>query len=208
MIDPFHYQKFDFLGKTRSDSDSVVKYRLSKLDDIDLKDKSCLDVGCNAGYFLFKLLYKNPSKLVGIDRGKIYIDLAKEISTKHFKSEKFVFIEGDFFTHTFSETFDLIICFSTFHYFGELQSIFFEKCHSLLNEGALLLLEVEEFPLNEVPYLGTNTPRPADKQKYKYPNNLKMQEFVKDKYLVLDRYISVKQGGSLYDRYFYRLKRI
>ncbi len=207
-MDPYHYQKFDFLGKKRGDSDSVEKYRLSRLEQFPVENKRCLDVGCNAGYFLFKLLHKNPKSLVGIDKVKLYIDLANVINTEHFKSDKFTFIVDDFFTHKFESIFDLIICFSTFHYFGDLQSEFFRKCHSLLAEGGVLLLEVEEYPVNEVPMIENSSPRPADKQKYNYPNSLQMEKFVSGRFFIMDRYISVKQGGSLYDRYFYSLGRL
>jgi Protein of unknown function (DUF1698). len=59
------YQAFDFLGSGPKGSRSGEKYQLSKLDQFEIEGKDCLDVGCNAGYFLFRLLDKNPNFCLG-----------------------------------------------------------------------------------------------------------------------------------------------
>ena len=114
---------------------------------------------------------------------------------------------GDIFTRKFDIKFDLIICFSTFHYFIDKQKEFLDLCHSYMNENGIFLLEVEEYPLNDKATID-KTPRPADKIPYDYPNKLMMEEFCKNKFNVSDRYISTFQGGALYDRYFYKLEKI
>ena len=58
ILERSDYQSFDFLGDIKKGSDSSKKFELSKLLEYDLLGKSCLDVGCNAGYFLFQLLEK------------------------------------------------------------------------------------------------------------------------------------------------------
>jgi hypothetical protein len=35
-----------------------------------------------------------------------------------------------------------------------------------------------------------------------------MREFVRGKFEIEDKYKSIKQSGSLYDRYFYKLQKI
>jgi len=207
IIENTHYQTFDFLGGSRKDSLSGEKYKMSRLDDYDINGKNILDVGCNAGYFLFRLTPKNPNILVGIDLGENFINTANELNKEYFKSDKLRFIFGDFFSFNFEEKFDLIFCFSTFHYFGDKQKDFFDKCFDLLNDKGILLVEIEEYPENKIPEIN-NTPRPADKKKYNYPNELKIREFISEKFNILDKYISTKQGGSLYDRQFYKLKKI
>ena len=202
-----YYQNFDILGAGRGSSNSGEKYKLSKLDNHTIEDKSCLDIGCNAGYFLFRLLDKQPKKLIGIDLGPNFIEIANELNKEHFKSDKVEFIYGDIFTRKFDIKFDLIICFSTFHYFIDKQKEFLDLCHSYMNENGIFLLEVEEYPLNDKATID-KTPRPADKIPYDYPNKLMMEEFCKNKFNVSDRYISTFQGGSLYDRYFYKLEKI
>jgi SAM-dependent methyltransferase len=202
-----HYQSFDFLGKEKRDSNSGKKFELSKLDTFDLTNKTMLDVGCNSGYFMFRLLEKNPKKFIGIDLGEKFIDCANELNKEIFKSDKVEFHFGDFFHWNFNIEFDLIICLSTFHYFYENQPVFFPVCHRLLNPKGLLLLEMEEYPVNDKPMVD-KTPRQADKKSYNYPNNLMLQQYIKNKFIIKDRYISIKQEGSLYDRYIYKLERI
>lgn len=202
------YQSFDFLGDRRKGSDSSKKFELSKLGEYDLRGKACLDVGCNAGYFLFRLLEKNPENLIGIDLGERYIDIANELNREHFKSN-IQYIFGDFFSCDFSIKFDLIFCFSTFHYFVGKQKDFLDRCFVLLNKKGFLLLEVEEYSKNDVSEIN-HDPRPFDpaKTELDYPNQLKMKEWIFDKFDMLDRYPSVKQTGSVYDRYFYKLQKI
>jgi len=201
-----HYQTFDF-DSTKRDSRSKIKYDLSRLDSFDIKGKNILDVGCNAGYFLFKLQGKQPDKLIGIDLGEKFIRIANELNEEYFCHNNIQFIFGDFFTYKFELKFDLIICFSTFHYFGERQVVFFSRCREMMNEDAILLLEVEEYPINEKPIIDT-TARSADKKQYHYPNELMMKEFVKGGFIIEDKYASVKQGGSLYARCFYKLRKV
>jgi SAM-dependent methyltransferase len=208
ILEKSNYQSFDFLGEKRRGSNSGKKYELSKIDTYNLEGKSCLDVGCNAGYFLFRLLDKNPELLVGIDAGEVYVDIAKGVNENHFKSDKISFICGDFFFTNFQRTFDLIICFSTFHYFLDKQKDFLDRCYELLNDRGNLLLEIEEYPKNDVPEVN-HEPRPLDPQKTRldYPNNLQIQEWIRDKFVIIDTYPSVKQTGSVYDRFFYKLRK-
>lgn len=50
---------------------SFIKYNLLK-PYFDLKDKIVADVGCNNGYYMFKMLEEKPKKLVGFDPSPIY----------------------------------------------------------------------------------------------------------------------------------------
>lgn len=96
ILEKSNYQSFDFLGGRKRGSNSSKKYELSKLEEFDLYGKACLDVGCNAGYFLFRFLNKNPEALVGIDLGERFINIANELNEEHFKSHIITFIYGDF----------------------------------------------------------------------------------------------------------------
>jgi len=201
-----HYQTFDFEEKNR-DSNSRRKYDLSQLASLDVAGKACLDVGCNSGYFVFKLKEKKADYCIGIDLGEKFIKVANGLNASYFRFDKVDFIFGDFFNHPFEMKFDLVICFSTFHYFGNLQETFFSRCNSLMNDGGLLLLEMEEYPVNEKPMVDDSV-RPADKKRYNYPNELMVREFIRGKFEIESKYVSVKQGGSLYDRYFYKLRKV
>jgi len=209
ILEKSGYQTFDFLDGQRKGSNSGKKYELSKLEEYDIEGKTCLDVGCNAGYFLFRLLAKNPKSLFGIDLGGNWIEVANELNKEYFKSDRVEFVSGDFFSFHFPQKFDLILCISTFHYLVNQQQELVDKCFDLLNDQGILLLEIEEYPVNNVAEVN-HDPRPYDPAKLEldYPNNLKIHEYMQGKFVILDRYSSVEQGGSVYDRYFYKLRRM
>lgn len=50
---------------------SFIKYNLLK-PHFNLKDKIVADIGCNNGYYLFRMLEQNPKKLVGFDPSVLY----------------------------------------------------------------------------------------------------------------------------------------
>jgi len=204
ILEKSHYQTFDLIVDDKRDSDSKQKFDLSRLSSYDLKDKVCLDIGCNAGYFLFKLLNKEPKSLTGIELGEKFITISNELNQEVYKSPIINFILGDFFNHQLNIKFDFITCFSTYHYFGDRQEIFFDRCYKLMNNNSTLLFEMEEYPINDVPTIEVDK-RSQDRR---YPNNLKLQEYIKGKFVILNRYKSVKQRGSIHDRWFYELKRI
>ena len=182
ILEKSHYQTFDLIPGDKRDSDSKGKFECSKLSNYNLEGKTILDIGCNAGYFLFKLLDKNPKQLVGIEIGEKFVQIANDLNREIYKSSIIEFILGDFFTHQFSQKFDLIICFSTFHYFKDNQ-LFFDKCYELLNEGGILLLEVEEYP----------------------ENSLNLKTYYAGKYYLTNKYNSIKQIS--HQRWFYELKK-
>ena len=169
ILEKSHYQTFDLIEGDKRDSDSKGRFDLSRLSSYNLEDKSILDIGCNAGYFLFNLLDKNPKSLVGIELGEKFVQIANELNQEIYKSSIVNFILGDFSTHEFNTKFDLIICFSTFHYIEDIQG-FFDKCYELLNINCTLLLEVEEYP----------------------EDSLDLQKYLKDKFTINNKYRSVK----------------
>lgn len=58
------------LGQTFIDSEwqSFIKYNLIK-DFFNLENKIVGDIGCNNGYYMFRMLKEKPKKLVGFDPG-------------------------------------------------------------------------------------------------------------------------------------------
>jgi tRNA (mo5U34)-methyltransferase len=69
---PWRKGPFDFCGM-RLDSEwrSDIKYNLLR-PYFDLKDKCVADVGCNNGYYMFRMLEDKPKKLVGFDPSAIF----------------------------------------------------------------------------------------------------------------------------------------
>jgi tRNA (mo5U34)-methyltransferase len=54
-----------------SEWQSFMKYNLLS-PHLDITGKSVLDVGCNNGYYLFRMLEKNPASLTGIDPAPLF----------------------------------------------------------------------------------------------------------------------------------------
>ena len=203
------YQTFDFLGEELKASNSAEKYDLSRLTTFDLEGKNILDVGCNAGYFMFKLLGKNPNWIMGIDSHRPFIDIARRINEECFQSNRLDFHVADFFKYKFplDRMFDLIYCFSTFHYFYENQQLFFDKSYELLNKDGILLVEIEENPDQGEAKI-FSPPRPADGKCYFYPNPAMVKQWTKGIFKIVDKYVSTKQNGAVYERQFYVFQKL
>jgi SAM-dependent methyltransferase len=207
------YQSFDFLGsgETKS-SDSYNKYEKSKINVHDLFKKCCLDVGCNAGYFCYKMHMKGADRVVGIDSSTRFIDLANAIKHENdkFRHSNINFIMSDFFGYTFDCTFDFVICFSTYHYFMEKQTRFISDVYNIINKNGIFILEVEEHPSDEAKIF--ECMRPADAQTGRalcFPTRSYMKNAIAGKFMLLEEpYESVFQPGSLFKRYFYRMEKI
>ncbi|MGE4456464.1 MAG: tRNA 5-methoxyuridine(34)/uridine 5-oxyacetic acid(34) synthase CmoB [Arcobacteraceae bacterium] len=54
-----------------SEWQSNIKYNIIK-NHLNIEDKVVADVGCNNGYYMFRILEKNPKKLVGFDPSPLF----------------------------------------------------------------------------------------------------------------------------------------
>ncbi len=54
-----------------SEWQSNIKYNIIK-NHLNIEDKIVADVGCNNGYYMFRMLDKNPKKLVGFDPSPLF----------------------------------------------------------------------------------------------------------------------------------------
>lgn len=59
---PFKINDLEIL----SEWNSAIKYNLLK-PHLNLKDKIIGDIGCNNGYYMFRMLKQNPQKIIGFD---------------------------------------------------------------------------------------------------------------------------------------------
>ena len=119
-----HFIEHLYYEEKGKDSNSRMKYNLSRLDSLDVAGKTCLDVGCNAGYFIFKLKERGAGWSTGIDLGEKFIRVAKALCEGYFRFDALEFICGDFFEYYLGIKYDLVLCLSTFHYFGMKQEDF------------------------------------------------------------------------------------
>ena len=64
---PWRKGPFELFGTTiDTEWQSFIKYNLLK-PHLDLKGKRVIDIGCNNGYYLFRMLEEAPAELVGFD---------------------------------------------------------------------------------------------------------------------------------------------
>ena len=93
---------------------SDVKYNL--LDKhFDLKDKRVADIGCNNGYYMFRMLQEKPKLLVGFDPSPLYKTQFDFIN--HFVKSDIVYeLLGVEHLEYYEEKFDTIFCLGVLYH--------------------------------------------------------------------------------------------
>ncbi len=127
------YQSFDIIG----DSNSLLKYESLKLQDISITGKTCLDVGCNEGYFCHKMIELGANKCIGLDKDMSIIDKANErIKTNKYNIE---YLHVNIDDYSTDNKYDVIIVLSALHYMDAFKII--PKIAGLLNTGGVFVFE-------------------------------------------------------------------
>ncbi|QOP46707.1 tRNA 5-methoxyuridine(34)/uridine 5-oxyacetic acid(34) synthase CmoB [Sulfurimonas paralvinellae] len=104
------------IGETFIDSEwrSYVKYNLLR-PHFDLKDKRVADIGCNNGYYMFRMQEDNPKLLVGFDPSPLYMTQFDFVN--HFiKSEIVYELLGVEHLEFYEEKFDIIFCLGVLYH--------------------------------------------------------------------------------------------
>ena len=117
---------------------SYMKYNLLE-PHFNLKDKIVGDIGCNNGYYLFRMLTHQPKKLVGFDPSAIYYSQFQFLD--HFIDSKIVYeLLGVEHVEFYEHKFDVLFCLGVLYHradpVGMLKSLF-----KGLNEGGELILD-------------------------------------------------------------------
>jgi tRNA (mo5U34)-methyltransferase len=117
---------------------SYIKYNLLR-PHFDLKDKIVGDIGCNNGYYLFRMLEQKPQKLVGFDPSAIYYSQFQLID--HFVESDIVYeLLGVEHVEFYEHRFDVLFCLGVLYHRSDpvamLKSLF-----KGLNEGGELILD-------------------------------------------------------------------
>ena len=68
-------------------------------------------------------------------------------------------------------------------------------------------MEIEESPDQGEAKI-FSPPRPADGKCYFYPNPAMVKEWTKGIFKIVDKYVSVKQNGSVYEMQFYVFQKL
>jgi len=97
-----------------SEWQSFIKYNLLE-PYFDIKDKKVADIGCNNGYYMFKMLEHKPKKLVGFDPSPLYKTQFDFIN--HFIKSDIVFeMLGVEHLDIYDEKFDVIFCLGVLYH--------------------------------------------------------------------------------------------
>jgi len=104
------------IGKTYIDSEwkSNIKYNLLR-KHFDLKNKRVADIGCNNGYYMFRMLEDEPELLVGFDPSPLYKTQFDFIN--HFVKSDIVYeLLGVEHLEFYNEKFDTIFCLGVLYH--------------------------------------------------------------------------------------------
>jgi tRNA (mo5U34)-methyltransferase len=117
---------------------SNIKYSIIE-PHFNLKDKVVADVGCNNGYYMFKMLSQKPKKIVGFDPAPLNM-MQFEFIDKFIDSSIVYELLGIEHIEYYEHKFDTIFCLGVLYHrsdpIGSLKSLF-----RSLNSGGELILD-------------------------------------------------------------------
>ncbi len=116
---------------------SYIKYNLLK-PHVNLKDKIVGDIGCNNGYYLFKMLEEKPKRLVGFDPSalcKLQFDFINHFVQSDIKFELLGVEHLPFYEHKF----DTLFCLGVLYHRPNPVATLKELYKGLNKDGELIL---------------------------------------------------------------------
>jgi ubiquinone/menaquinone biosynthesis C-methylase UbiE len=96
----------------------------------DLTDATVLDIGCGTGRYSIECAKRGARKVVGIDFAPQMIEFSKNIAAQMGVEDTCEFICGDFMSHPFHDSFDVVLALGLFDYIQD-PKLMFEKIASL-----------------------------------------------------------------------------
>ncbi len=120
-----------------SEWQSFIKYKIIE-PHFNLNEKIVADVGCNNGYYMFRMLTQNPKKLVGFDPSPLFnlqFDFINHFIKSEIKYELLGIEHIEFYEHKFDTIFCLGVLYHRSDPIGSLKSLF----RSLNKNGELIL---------------------------------------------------------------------
>jgi len=133
------------IGELFIDSEwqSFIKYNLLE-KHFNLEGKVVADVGCNNGYYMFRMLSQNPKKVVGFDPMALF-NLQFEFINHFIKSDKLKYeLLGVEHIPYYEEKFDTIFCLGVLYHRSDPVNMLKQQGESLnnfLNEDGTKTIE-------------------------------------------------------------------
>ncbi len=100
------------------------RYRFTFENCGDIAGKRVLDIGCGTGRFSIEFAKRGAARVVGIDFATAMIDFSQQQAINLGVGDKCQFIRGDFLTHAFNESFDIVVALGVFDYINNPEAIF------------------------------------------------------------------------------------
>jgi tRNA (mo5U34)-methyltransferase len=116
---------------------SFVKYNLLR-GHFDLKDKRVADIGCNNGYYMFRMQEDKPKSLVGFDPSPVYKTQFDFIN--HFVKSEIVYeLLGVEHLEFYEEKFDTIFCLGVLYHRSDPVAMLKSLYRGLDKKGEVIL---------------------------------------------------------------------
>ena len=116
---------------------SNIKYNLLR-KHFNLKDKRVADIGCNNGYYLFRMQEDKPKSLVGFDPSPLYKTQFDFIN--HFAKSEIVYeLLGVEHLEFYEEKFDTIFCLGVLYHRSDPVAMLKQLFKALDKKGEVIL---------------------------------------------------------------------
>ena len=138
LLMPWRKGPFE-VGKTFIDTEwkSNIKYNLLR-KHFDLKGKRVADIGCNNGYYMFRMLEDKPKLLVGFDPSPVYKTQFDFIN--HFVKSDIVYeLLGVEHVEFYEEKFDTIFCLGVLYHRSDPVAMMKQLYKGLDKQGEVIL---------------------------------------------------------------------
>ncbi|MDX9813307.1 MAG: tRNA 5-methoxyuridine(34)/uridine 5-oxyacetic acid(34) synthase CmoB [Sulfurimonadaceae bacterium] len=120
-----------------SEWQSFMKYNLIR-EHFDLKDKIVADIGCNNGYYMFRMQEDEPKLLVGFDPSPLFMMQFEFIN--HFVKSDIVYeLLGVEHVEFYEHKFDVIFCLGVLYHRSDPISMLKSLARSLSDGGEVVL---------------------------------------------------------------------
>jgi len=117
---------------------SYMKYNLLE-PHFNLTNKIVGDIGCNNGYYLFRMIEQNPKKLIGFDPSAIYYSQFMFID-KFINSDIVYELLGVEHVEFYEHKFDILFCLGVLYHRSDPVAML-KSLYKGLNEGGELILD-------------------------------------------------------------------